>query len=66
MDNEDYDSHVLLKHGDIVLSDFPRTFNEIKLYLEPLDIEGVVWHHPDDIHAPTLIFFRGIPCAQTL
>lgn len=27
--------------------DFPRTFEDIKAKLVELDVEGVVWHHPD-------------------
>ena len=29
------------------LPDCPRTFDELRDYLDGLDIEGVVWHHPD-------------------
>lgn len=39
--------HVLIRHGREVLEDAPRTFNELALYIESKDIEGVVWHHPD-------------------
>lgn len=39
-------SHVLIKHGDEEL-DAPRTFPELRTYLEYRDIEGIVWHHPD-------------------
>ena len=43
----DVDNHSLRKHGEIVLSDFPRTFESIKAYLAVTPMEGVVWHHPD-------------------
>jgi hypothetical protein len=39
--------HVLVPHGDTPLDDCPRTFDEIRAYLESNDIEGIVWHHPD-------------------
>jgi hypothetical protein len=38
---------VLEPHGREVLQGFPRTFFGIKEALERLDIEGVVFHHPD-------------------
>lgn len=44
---EKADKHKLLKHASVVLEDVPTTFDELKIYLDPLDIEGVVWHHPD-------------------
>lgn len=40
------ESHVLQFHGP-VLTNAPRTFEEIRDYLEQTDIEGIVWHHPD-------------------
>ncbi len=42
-----YTCHILIKHGDIILTDFPRTFDKIRIYLETHEFEGVVWHHPD-------------------
>lgn len=39
--------HRFVKHGSYVYNNVPTTFNEIKRYLEPLDTEGIVWHHPD-------------------
>lgn len=44
---ENFESHVLIKHGREELADFPRTFDAIKNYLLDGNIEGVVWHHPD-------------------
>jgi hypothetical protein len=44
---EGFGGHHLIGHGCIRLLDCPRTFDEIKAYLAPLDIEGIVWHHPD-------------------
>jgi hypothetical protein len=44
---ERLDSHVLIRHGIIVLSDCPRTFDALRDYLAERDIEGIVWHHSD-------------------
>lgn len=45
---------VLMPHGLDQLSNFPRTFEEIRAWFESMapngpnaSIEGVVWHHPD-------------------
>lgn len=37
----------LYRHGTPEYPDFPRTFDEIKVALETMDVEGIVWHHPD-------------------
>ena len=39
--------HILVRHGATVLPDCPRDFDGIREYLRPLDIEGIVFHHPD-------------------
>ena len=44
---EKFGHHVMVRHGEIVIDDFPRTFAEIRDYLATHDIEGVVWYHPD-------------------
>ena len=44
---EGFLAHVLIPHGNTILSDCPRTFYELKSYLHDKSIEGVVWHHPD-------------------
>lgn len=44
---EGYDSHVLIPHGAEVLLDAPRTYEELRNYLDSQTIEGVVWHHED-------------------
>jgi Family of unknown function (DUF5565) len=44
---EKSDHHLLVKHGANILSDAPRTFNELKEWFANKDIEGIVWHHPD-------------------
>ncbi len=43
---EKKEAHMLVKHGEEVL-DAPRTYEALKNYLEHLNIEGIVWHHPD-------------------
>jgi len=37
----------LVKHGAVVLKEVPRTFEDIRKYLQAMFIEGIVWHHPD-------------------
>lgn len=44
---ENLESHVLCKHGAVVLLDVPTTFNELREYLVNKNIEGIVWWHPD-------------------
>jgi hypothetical protein len=39
--------HLLVRHGQNVLNNVPRTFEGLKNWLENKDMEGVVWHHPD-------------------
>lgn len=48
-----FDKHLLLRHGETVLGNAPRSYGEIKDYFEAFPvraghrIEGIVWHHPD-------------------
>lgn len=44
---EGFEKHFLIPHGDSVITGCPLTFEELKLWLSELDIEGIVWHHPD-------------------
>lgn len=44
---ERMDEHQLERHGEIVLTDAPRSFDALKIYLKLRNIEGIVWHHPD-------------------
>ena len=39
--------HQLIRHGQGEGPDFPRTFDTIQFTLSGLNIEGIVWHHPD-------------------
>ena len=42
-----FDSHVLLKHGDVVVEVEDRSLEGIRAFLEGFDGEGLVFHHPD-------------------
>lgn len=44
---EGYLTHAFVAHGVDIMPDCPRDYEELKVYLEPLTIEGIVWHHPD-------------------
>jgi hypothetical protein len=44
---EHWPRHALMPHGLAVLPTAPRTFNLLRYYLTSIDIEGIVWHHPD-------------------
>ena len=45
---ENFSSHILLAHSIAEsYSNVPRTFDGIKEFMEDLDIEGLVFHHPD-------------------
>lgn len=45
---EKYEKHTLIKHLDCEqYNDAPRTFDGLKSWLDGLDIEGLVFHHPD-------------------
>jgi hypothetical protein len=39
--------HQLIQHGLGTYPDAPREFYALRAYLAPLDVEGVVFHHPD-------------------
>ncbi len=41
------DAHVLIPHGEDILEDAPRSFDDLREWFKGRDIEGVVWHHPD-------------------
>lgn len=43
---ERFEYHALIRHGFDIL-DAPRDFVSLRAYLDGLDIEGIVWHHPD-------------------
>lgn len=40
-------AHVLIPHGQARVTDFVRSFENVRAYLSTNEIEGIVWHHPD-------------------
>ena len=44
---EKCETHVLIRHGSVVLTDCPRDYAGLRDYLVACDFEGIVWHHPD-------------------
>lgn len=45
---EKFTEHVLISHNATGLHpDAPRTYSELREWLSDMDIEGIVWHHPD-------------------
>jgi len=40
-------SHVLIKHGNYICSDAPRTYDKLKDYLSQVDMKGLVFYHED-------------------
>lgn len=58
---EGSDCHRLVRHGDVVLLDFPRTYQSIKeRFSVAPNIEGVVFHHPDGRMAKVKLSDFGI------
>lgn len=57
-----FQGHILIKHSEAEqYQNFPRNFEDIKGILKNMDIEGVVWHHPDGrmVKIKKKDFFRG-------
>lgn len=45
---EGFEAHVLVPHSEATQYDnVPRTFDGLRDFLETMDIEGLVFHHPD-------------------
>lgn len=42
-----FPKHVLVRHGTEPTQHNPRTFDEIRTFLDGQHMEGLVWHHPD-------------------
>jgi hypothetical protein len=53
--------HKLVKHGDDIIEGCPRDFEGLKAFLQPLAIEGIVFHHPDGrmVKIKRRDFFKG-------
>lgn len=45
--HDSLDKHLLAPHGEIGMSSTPRTFDELCVFLDQTQVEGIVWHHPD-------------------
>lgn len=41
------DHHFLMRHGSIMLTDVPVTYDGLREFLAITPLEGVVWHHAD-------------------
>lgn len=44
---EGFDHHVLVRHGQEVLTGVPLSFSGLRDWLARHEFEGIVWHHPD-------------------
>lgn len=44
---EGYPLHTLVRHGQTLLNLCPRNWQGLQTYFKYIDIEGIVWHHPD-------------------
>jgi hypothetical protein len=44
---EGFPDHRLMPHAAVKIDDVPRSFDELRVYLEGKPYEGVVWHHSD-------------------
>jgi hypothetical protein len=58
---ERFDKHILVRHGWLDYPEMPRDFDGMRDFLAPLDIEGVVFHHPDGRKAKLRKGDYGIP-----
>lgn len=45
---EHFPDHILVKHGQDILTNVPTDYEGLKEYLKNTDIEGIVWHHKND------------------
>lgn len=43
---EGFTQHVLIRHKKEILN-APRTFDKLKEFFQQINIEGIVWYHPD-------------------
>lgn len=63
---ERVDRHELRRHGDVILAHCPRTFRELRQALASMDIEGIVFHHPDGRMAKATKQGFGLPRTPVL
>lgn len=42
-----FPKHMLVRHGTEHVQANPRTFEEVRDFLQGRHMEGIVWHHPD-------------------
>jgi len=45
---ESYEDHTLVLHGSDVFDIFDFSFDGLRKFLEDTDVEGIVFHHPQD------------------
>lgn len=55
------DKHVLIPHGRCLILHCPRDFEGIRELMSGMDIEGIVFHHPDGRMAKVKIKDFGLP-----
>lgn len=53
--------HFLIKHGQAVLTDVPRSYEDLREYLRHHPMEGIVFHHPDGRMAKVKTRDFGLP-----
>jgi hypothetical protein len=41
------DQHLLWAHGSMAIEAAPKTLEDVRLLLEAVELEGIVWKHPD-------------------
>jgi hypothetical protein len=42
-----FEKHLLIAHSDSIITGAPIAFDGLKAWFAEMDIEGIVWHHPD-------------------
>lgn len=62
---EGYPHHELVWHGHMIAEDAPRDFEGLKTWMQGLNIEGLVWHHPDGRRAKLKLRDFGIKRAKS-
>ena len=62
---EKYPHHELVWHGHMIMEDAPRSYEELREYMSKVDVEGIVWHHPDGRRAKLKLRDFGIKRARS-